>query len=71
VIVLRTTLVVVGLFYVFLWVIALSGATSLVAPLIVPLALAAIVALGVALNRYMGITPRKQHFNDREDESPS
>lgn len=70
-IVLRTTLVLVGLFYVFLWVIALNGATSLVAPLIVPLVLAAIVALGVALNRYMGITPRKQHFKDREDESRS
>ena len=67
-IVLRTTVVVVGLFYVLLWVIALNGATSLIAPLVVPLVLAVLVAGGVALNRFMGITPRKQHFNDREDE---
>jgi hypothetical protein len=69
VIVLRTTIVVVGLFYVFLWVLAFNGAPSLVAPLVVPLVLAFLVALGVALNRFMGITPRKQHFNDRDDES--
>ena len=67
-IVLRTTVVVAGLFYVLLWVIALNGATSLIAPLVVPLVLAVLVAGGVALNRFMGITPRKQHFNDREDE---
>jgi len=71
VIVLRTTVVVVGLFYVLLWVIALNGATSLIAPLVVPLVLAVLVAGGVALNRFMGITPRKQHFNDREDEPRS
>ncbi|HEY5103606.1 MAG TPA: hypothetical protein VII65_01055 [Acidimicrobiales bacterium] len=68
---LRTTVVVVGLFYVLLWVIALNGATSLIAPLVVPLVLAVLVAGGVALNRFMGITPRKQHFNDREDEPRS
>jgi len=68
VIVLRTTLVVAGLFYILLWVIALNGATSLIAPLVVPLVLAVLVAGGVALNRFMGITPRKQHFNDGEDE---
>ncbi|HEY5266458.1 MAG TPA: hypothetical protein VIJ40_06565 [Acidimicrobiales bacterium] len=67
-IVLRTTLVVAGLFYILLWVIALNGATSLIAPLVVPLVLAVLVAGGVALNRFMGITPRKQHFNDGEDE---
>jgi len=68
VIVLRTTLVVAGLLYIFLWVLALNGATSLIAPLVVPLVLAVLVAGGVALNRFIGITPRKQHFNDREDE---
>ena len=67
-IVLRTTLVVAGLLYIFLWVLALNGATSLIAPLVVPLVLAVLVAGGVALNRFIGITPRKQHFNDREDE---
>jgi hypothetical protein len=27
------------------------------------------VALGVALQRFMGIEPRKQHFDERSDES--
>jgi hypothetical protein len=29
------------------------------------------VAMGVALQRFIGITPRKQHFRDREDDSES
>jgi hypothetical protein len=59
--------VVVGLaLYVFLWVLALNGASSLVAPLLIPLVLAVLVAAGVALNRYMGVEPRKQHFKDRD-----
>ena len=28
-----------------------------------------LVAAGVALNRYMGVEPRKQHFKDREGPS--
>jgi hypothetical protein len=55
--------------YVFLWVLALNGASSLVAPLLIPLVLAVLVAAGVALNRYMGIEPRKQHFKDRDGPS--
>jgi hypothetical protein len=66
--VLRATIVAVLLIYVFLWVLAFNGATSLVGPLVVPLALGVLVALGVALQRYMGITPRKQHFNKPEDD---
>jgi len=31
--------------------------------------LAALVAMGVALQRFMGIAPRKPHFRDREDDS--
>jgi hypothetical protein len=64
----RTVIVVSFLIYVFLWVIALNGASSLVAPLLIPIVLAVLVAAGVALNKYMGITPRKQHFNDPDDE---
>jgi Mg2+/citrate symporter len=64
----RTVIVVSFLIYVFLWVIALNGASSLVAPLLIPIVLAVLVAAGVALNKYMGITPRKQHFNERDDE---
>jgi len=64
----RRAALVVGLFfYVVLWVLALNGATSLVEPLIVPLVLAAMIALGVAFTRFMGLPPRKQHFGDPED----
>ena len=54
----------VALIYAFLWVLALHGVSSLVAPLAVPLVLAILVALGVWLNRFMGIAPRHQHFED-------
>jgi len=69
--VLRATLVAVSLIYVVLWVLAFNGATSLIGPLAVPLVLAVIVALGVALQRYVGLTPRKQHFNEPEDDPPA
>jgi len=64
----KITLVAVGLFYIFLWVLALNGASSLIDPLAVPPILAVLVAGGVALNRFMGITPRKQHFEDPKSE---
>lgn len=66
--VLRATVVPVLLVYVFLWVLAFNGATSLIGPLVVPLVLGVIVALGVALQRFMGIAPRKQNFNKPEDD---
>jgi arginine exporter protein ArgO len=69
VIVTRAVVVLGALFYIFLWVLAINGATSLVAPLAVPVVLAIMIAVGVALNRWMGITPRKQHFRDRDDET--
>lgn len=65
----RITLVLAGIIYVFLWVLAFNGVSSLVAPLAIPLILAVLVAAGVALNRFMGIAPRKQHFEERDDES--
>ena len=67
----RVTRLVVALgvlFYVFLWVLAANGATELVAPLLIPGVLAVMIALGVALNRWMGITPRRQHFDDAKNE---
>lgn len=67
----RVTVVVLLALYLLLWAIALSGATSLIEPLVIPLALAAMVAFGVALNRYLGLTPRKQHFQERDDEPES
>jgi arginine exporter protein ArgO len=69
VIVTRTVVILGALFYVFLWVLAINGATSLVAPLAVPGILAIMIAVGVALNRWMGMTPRKQHFRNRNDET--
>jgi membrane protease YdiL (CAAX protease family) len=58
------------LVYVFLWILAANGDDNLVAPLLVPLVLVALIMAGLALDRYLGITPRKQHFRDRdEDES--
>lgn len=65
----RIAIVVGILFYVLLWVIAANGASSMVEPLAIPLVLAVLVAGGVALNRFMGIAPRRQHFKDRDDES--
>ena len=56
------------LFYIFLWVLAANGATELVAPLLIPGVLAVMIALGVALNRWMGIAPRRQHFDDASHE---
>lgn len=67
--VLRATLVFALLIYALLWVLALNGATGLIEPLVVPPVLALIVALGVALQRYMGLPPRKQHFEDPKDDA--
>ena len=55
--------------YVFLWVLALNGASSMTPLLVVPLVLAILVAFGVWLNRFMGITPRQQHFESGPEES--
>lgn len=56
------------LLYGFLWVLAANGVSSLVAPLTIPVVLAVLVAGGVALNRFMGITPHRPRFQDRDDE---
>ena len=55
-------------FYALLWAIALHGASTLVPVLAVPLILAVLVAVGVAINRFVGITPRAQHFVEPEPE---
>ena len=48
--------------------LALNGASGMIPLLVVPLILAAMIALGVALQRFMGIPPHKQHFRDRGDD---
>ena len=37
-------------------------------PLVIPLALVIMIILGVALQRYMGIAPRRPKFDDTKDE---
>ena len=65
----KTMLVVGVLFYAFLWALYAYGDSVLLAPLLIPGIIAVMAALGVALQRFMGIEPRKQHFDERSDES--
>lgn len=67
----KVTSIVVAAIYIFLWVLAFNGASGLVALLAVPLVLAVLVAFGVWLNRFMGITPRRQHFEERHQDEPA
>lgn len=55
------------LFYIVLWFLFFDGATTLGEPLVVPLVLVAMIALGVAFNRFMGLPARQQPFRDRDD----
>ncbi len=64
----KGTAVVLAAIYIFLWVLALNGASNMVPLLAVPLVLAVLVAFGVWLNRFMGISPRQQHFESRPEE---
>ena len=63
----RATGVVLLALYILFWVIALNGASSFIPLLAVPLILAVLVAFGVWLNRFMGISPRSQHFAERAE----
>jgi len=65
----KTMLVVGVLIYGFLWALYANGDSVLLAPLLIPAIIAVMVALGVALQRFMGLEPRKQHFDDRADET--
>jgi len=65
----KTMLVVGVLIYAFLWALYAYGDSVLLAPLLIPAIIAVMVALGVALQRFMGIEARKQHFDDGTDET--
>jgi hypothetical protein len=65
----KATIAVAILLYLGLWVLALSGATALIEPLLVPPVLAALIVMGVALQRFMGLPARRPHFRDPEDDS--
>ena len=54
--------------YVFLWVLAANGVTSLIAPLVIPPVLVVLIWAGIALNRFVGITPHRPKFPSDEDE---
>ncbi len=69
----RATIVVGLVLYAGLWVLAAAGASSLVGPLLVPLVLAVLVGGGVALNRFLGTSPRSPRFEEpgaRRDGDP-
>jgi hypothetical protein len=65
----KIMLVVGAMIYVFLWALYANGDSQLLAPLLIPAILGVMVALGVALQRFIGIEPRKQHFDDGSDET--
>ena len=66
----RVTSVVGLLFYLFLWLLVINGATSLLPIVMVPLVLYVIIVVGVALTKFIGIKPRESHFESKDDEHP-
>jgi membrane glycosyltransferase len=56
------------LIYIGLWILEVNGANALLAPLVIPLVLAVMVAGGVALDRFIGITPRRQEFAEPDED---
>ncbi len=64
----RVVLIAALALYALLWAVAADGATGLVGPLAVPAVLALLVWLGLRLERYLGITPRRPKFTERDDE---
>ncbi|NNN03286.1 MAG: hypothetical protein HKL87_04755 [Acidimicrobiaceae bacterium] len=63
-----------GLFYLALWGLALTANHSWIGPLATPLVLGLLVAGGVWIQRFVGISPRHPKFegrsrHDREDPS--
>ncbi len=54
--------------YALLWVLALNGVTSLIAPLVIPAVLIFLIWAGVALERYIGVTPHRPKFPEDSDE---
>jgi len=65
----KTMLVLGVLVYAFLWALYAFGDSVLLAPLLIPAILAVMVALGVALQRFIGVEPRRPHFEDATDET--
>jgi hypothetical protein len=64
----KAVAIFVVVLYVFLWILALNGVSSLIGPLAVPLILVALVALLVWLQRFIGITPKSPRFVEPKDD---
>jgi hypothetical protein len=64
----RIGIVLGGLVYLLLWMIALNGGSRLIAPLTVPIVLVVLVGGGNWLNNFMGIKRKAQEFRKRNDE---
>lgn len=64
----RATLLGAVVLYLVLWGLVADGATGLIEPLLIPIVLAVIVALGVWFQRFMGLEPRRSRFDERDDE---
>ena len=64
----RLGIVLGGLVYILLWMIALNGGSRLIAPLTVPIVLIVLVGGGNWLNNFMGIKRKPQEFRKRNDE---
>ena len=64
----RLAIVLGGLIYIGLWVIALNGASRWVPPLMLPLILGVLVGGGNWLTRFMGIERKPQQFRKRNDD---
>ncbi|MGC8499015.1 MAG: hypothetical protein ACP5OV_05900 [Acidimicrobiales bacterium] len=59
-----------ALVYLGLWVLALAREPSLVAPLLLPLVLVGLIWAGLALERAIGIPPRRPKFPPRPKDDP-
>ena len=66
----RGALIVGVALYALLWGLALDGASSLVAPLVIPLVLVVLIALGVALDRFLGVGHRSPRFEGDDEPTP-
>ena len=59
-----------ALVYLGLWVVALAREPGLVAPLLIPLVLVGLIWAGLALERAIGIPPRRPKFPPERKDGP-
>ncbi len=59
-----------ALVYLGLWVVALAREPGLVEPLLIPLVLVGLIWAGLALERVIGVPPRRPKFPPRPKDDP-